>query len=33
MLFVLKDDSEDANESVHALAPELLIPTETIDCV
>ncbi|NXC17095.1 TEX47 protein, partial [Corythaeola cristata] len=26
----LEDDSEDTHESVHALAPELLIPAETI---
>ncbi|NWX18714.1 TEX47 protein, partial [Aegotheles bennettii] len=27
----LEDDSEDTNESVHMLAPELLIPAETIN--
>lgn len=31
MLFIIKDDSEDTNESVHTLAPELLIPAETIN--
>ncbi|KFP49448.1 Uncharacterized protein C7orf62, partial [Cathartes aura] len=27
----VEDDSEDTNESVHTLAPELLIPAETIN--
>lgn len=31
MLFIIKDDSEDANDSVHTLAPELQIPAETIN--
>uniref|UniRef100_A0A663LTQ6 Uncharacterized protein n=1 Tax=Athene cunicularia TaxID=194338 RepID=A0A663LTQ6_ATHCN len=30
-LFVIQDDSEDTNENVHTLAPELLIPAETIN--
>lgn len=33
MLFIIKDDHEDTNESVHTLAPELLIPAETINCL
>lgn len=31
MLFIIKDDSEDTSDSVHTLAPELLIPAETIN--
>lgn len=30
-LFTIQDDSEDTLESVHTLAPELLIPAETIN--
>lgn len=31
MLFTIQEDSEDTNETVHTLAPELLIPAETIN--